>query len=309
MTKLHSDAIARLEQALREDRDKLTQAFSSFRDNLTVGAVLSEGGDLAKEALAEGTAKAKAALSEGAGVARAVFDAKAGQARAALGEGAELAQHYLGPKVEGAKEAIGRHPVLTGAVGLGLGYLLVKGLRRPAAEQAPEYSKETLEAAPWLAEADDLRERAAQLLAQIDEAIDKGQARVEDLADSREEVLEALTTSLRDLMSRDLADLGEDLRAQALEAREAAYREWVIGRGEAAEAGHKPSGAVITVLAAAAGGVVLAALLPRLVNKAGPLGDWLQGAKDRVGHQASKVGGEFSHELVENVMAALKARK
>lgn len=127
----------------------------------------------------------------------------------------------------------------------------------------------------WMAEADSLRDRARALLAQIDKAAREKLAPAADLAKERAGVLSALTSDVRNVMSKGLDGLGDQAKAAALSAREAAYTAR-LSAGEAAQKGvtlAKENPLIVAALVGAAG-VAVAAALPRNKKESGQVAQW-----------------------------------
>lgn len=112
----------------------------------------------------------------------------------------------------------------------------------------------------WVNEADRLRSRAGDLLARINAAARDRLAPAADLARHRAEVVAALTQDLRHVMGRGLGRLTGSAREGAMVARERAYELRV--RASTAGAQTIRANPVLAGTALAAGGAILAALLP-----------------------------------------------
>jgi hypothetical protein len=113
----------------------------------------------------------------------------------------------------------------------------------------------------WIAEADRLRARAAELTARIDAASRQSMGLAAQLALHRADVFAALTQDIRRVMIRGLDHLTDDARRLALDGRERTYMAHVqrpAGNAKPIRARPLSSGAVLL-----AAGATLAALLPQ----------------------------------------------
>lgn len=127
----------------------------------------------------------------------------------------------------------------------------------------------------WMAEADSLRDKARGLLSQLDKAARDKLMPAAEIAKERSAVLAALTSDVRGTMSKGLEGLGEQAKAAALTAREAAYTARITA-GDMAQKGvtlAKENPLIVAALIGAAG-VAVAAALPRNKRESGQVGAW-----------------------------------
>lgn len=123
----------------------------------------------------------------------------------------------------------------------------------------------------WLSEARSLREKARQMLRQIDDAARRGLAPAAQLAKHRAEVMAALATDSKAALGKGLGSLNGVAREQALLARERIY----LGRIAVAEKGRVAvDGNPLAVGAALAmAGAAVACLFPQTEAEDRLLGD------------------------------------
>lgn len=173
-----------------------------------------------------------------------------------LAQGKDALSGHAAPLLSQVDGAIRAHPFAAGVAGVALA-ALVFGRRRKAGADletpVPATAGTRFEAisrwedeggpvmAPpdpdddWMAEADGLRARAADLLARLDQVARQGLAPAAEIARNRADVLAALTRDTRATFGKGLENLGDMARQQALAARERAY----TARLAARNAGHQ----------------------------------------------------------------------
>lgn len=114
----------------------------------------------------------------------------------------------------------------------------------------------------WIAEADDLCARAAQMLGQINAAGRAGLAPAKVLADCRADVMAALTKDVRRVMAQGLEDMGHEARDRAVATRERTYDLHHQARTDTPwHRGAIAAGAIAVV------GSIISALMPRSASE------------------------------------------
>jgi ElaB/YqjD/DUF883 family membrane-anchored ribosome-binding protein len=191
--------IDRIESGLNADRAELAESLDTLRDRAAPAALLRDGGRAAiagamplAQSLARHVARNPLPWALiGAGAAWLAFSSRGAPAKAP--EKSALA----GTKFE----AVSRWEDEGG----------------PVAPEPPDPDES------WMAEAEGLRTRAAEMIGRINAAARDRLAPAADLARSKAEVLAALTADVRAAMGRGLEGLTGQAREKALAAREAAY--------------------------------------------------------------------------------------
>lgn len=200
-----------------------------------------------------------------------------------VAEGKDALMAQASPLVSRLDGAVREHPLLTAVAGVALAGVMFgrrRGLETDAATAVPAMAGTKFEAltrwedeggppAPepvdpeenWLSEARSLREKARQMLRQIDDAARRGVAPAAQLAKHRAEVLAALAADVKAALGKGLGSLSGAAQEQALQARERVY----LGRIAVAEKGRLAvEGNPLAVGAALAlAGVAVACLFPQ----------------------------------------------
>lgn len=164
-----------------------------------------------------------------------------------------------------AVETAAAHPVPAAAAAASLGLMAARKLK-PDTPPAPEL-------APWMAEADTLRARAAGILEQVDAALRDGKAPRADLLARREEVLAALSAQVRAVLARGLEDLPPAERSRTLATREADYAAHLGATPERANPGGSAAKPLLMAALVAGAGAALALLMPRSALEDRLIGD------------------------------------
>lgn len=228
-----------IERTLERDRMELARSLVELRDRLRPANLVSEG----KDAL---MAQASPLLSRLDGAVREhpLLTAVAGLALAGVVFGRQR-----GNDVDAATAA----PAMAGTK--------YEALTRWEDEGGPPSPEPVDPEEDWLSEARGLREKARQMLRQIDDAARRGLAPAAQLARHRAEVMAALAADSKAALGKGLESLGSTAREQALLARERIY----LGRIAVAEKGRVAvDGNPLAVGAALAlAGVAVACLFPQ----------------------------------------------
>ena len=190
------------------------------------------------------------------------IEADLGETRRALG--AALADFKASLTLRGlAAQAVTTARAHPGPTALAVGGLGLAACRGLASQEDPQRT------ADWMAAADALRARAVRMLAEIDKKGGDPDERMQ----RRSNVLDALASDVRRILSQDLQDLPQAERARALATREAAYAAHLGARG----CGEPPDDGASRPLwfgaALAAAGAAAALLLPRSRIEEQLLGD------------------------------------
>lgn len=205
-----------------------------------------------------------------------------------------------------AVETARAHPLPAATAVAGLGAMAYRKLS-PDAPPPPPVAQPT---PAWMAEADALRARAAGMLEQIDAALREGLAPRPDLMARRTEVLSALTTDVRAVLSRDLDDLPEAERRRNMARREADYAAHlgVADRAQTEDPADDGSSALAIAGMVALAGAAIAILMPHTELEDRLLGD----ARSRLLEDVGKLIEDQAHRsgyLVPLVMSLLGARR
>lgn len=282
MSDLHPNDI---ERQLDRDRMALAQSLVALRDRLQPSALVAEGkAALMSEAMP--LLSPLVARVDGLVRARPLVASVAGLALAALIFGRR--------RTVGDAEAAGAVPALAGT--------RFEALTRWEDEGGPPAPEPVDPDEDWLSTAQGLRDKARQLLSQIDDAARRGLAPAGQLAKHRAEVLAALASDTKKALGKGLGSLTGTARDQALLARERIY----LGRIAMAEKGRDTLAAhpfAAGGLAAAVGAAV-ACLFPPSDTEDRLLGD----ARDRlVGDVKATVRAEAlkASELARTLSSAL----
>lgn len=190
------------------------------------------------------------------------IEADLGESRRALG--AALADFKASLTLRGlAAQAVTTARAHPGPAALAVGGLGLAACRGLASRDDPQ------KPADWMAAADELRARAVRMLAEIDEKGGDPDERMQ----RRSNVLDALASDVRRILSQDLQDLPQAERARALATREGAYAAHLGARdcGEPRDDGASRPLWIGAALAAA--GAAAALLLPRSRIEEQLLGD------------------------------------
>lgn len=190
------------------------------------------------------------------------IEADLGESRRALG--AALADFKASLTLRGlAAQAVTTARAHPGPTALAVGGLGLAACRGLASQEDPQRT------ADWMAAADALWARAVRMLAEIDEKGGDPDERMQ----RRSNVLDALASDVRRILSQDLQDLPQAERARALATREAAYAAHLGAR----DCGEPPDDGASRPLwigaALAAAGAAAALLLPRSRIEEQLLGD------------------------------------
>ncbi len=197
------------------------------------------------------------------------------------GDAVAVVKRNAAPGVAALDHAIRANPLAVGLTAVGLAWLILgrrsqgddeppqpgtkfEAMARWEDEGGPVAAEAELPVAfdeDWVVEADGIRQRAAALIAQIDQAARSGLAPAKDLARHRAEVLAALPKDVAQAMSKGLGTMAEAARAKTLDARQAAYAARIAATSAGARTVRANPGLTGVVLAAA--GATLAALLPQ----------------------------------------------
>lgn len=255
------DPIRRIEGDLARDRADLSQAIEALRSSMTLSALVPA--KLSGLTDVSGLTGPDGAAAKVAETAKTVAKENPSTV-AALGAGA-MALLALWQRSS-------HNSAVPKAVDTRLSDLFSRGRRG-----AP--SRDEL----WMAEADQLRQRAADMLDVIDEALEAGIGSASELKARRREVTAALAADVRRVMSRDLADLDDATLRKTFKAREAAYARH-LGEGGSWT---KP---LVAGAAVAGAGLALAYILPRT----GTENDLVSAVRDRVKSEADKLASSDS---------------
>lgn len=255
------DPIRRIEGDLAQDRADLSEALNALRSSMTLSALVPA--KLAGLADVSGLTGPDGAAAKVAETAKSVAKDNPSTV-AALGAGA-MALLALWQK-SSHKSSV---PM---AVDTRLSDLFSGGRRG-----AP--SRDEL----WMAEADQLRQRAADMLDVIDEALEAGIGSASELKARRREVTAALAADVRRVMSRDLVDLDDVALRKTFKAREAAYARH-LGEGGSWT---KP---LLAGAAVAGAGMALAYILPRT----GTENELVSAVRQKVKAEADKLASSDS---------------
>ena len=232
--------IHEIEQALERDRQALAESLVALRHRLSPSVLMAEG----KEALLSQASPLVARL-DGAVRGQPLIAAAAGVALAAL--------------VFGRRAASDDHG--SAAAASALSGTRFEALTRWEDEGGPPAPEPVDPEEDWLTEARGVRNRAREMLRQIDDAARRGLAPAAQLAKHRAEVMSAMATETRTALGRGLESLSDTARTQAVQARERVY----LGRVALAEKSrqHVDAHPLMTGALVAAAGAGLAWLFPR----------------------------------------------
>lgn len=270
-----------IEESLERDRLALAESLVALRHRLSPSTLVAEG----KEAL---MAKASPLVSQLDGVVRSqpVIAAVAGVALAAL---------IFGRRAASDREAATVVPAMSGT--------RFEALTRWEGEGGPPAPEPVDPEEDWLHEARGVREKAKQMLRQIDDAARRGVAPAAHLAKHRAEVMSAMAGETRQALGKGLESLTGTAREQALQARERIY----LGRVALAEKGREQMEArplMVGALLAAAGAAV-ACLFPQTETEDRLLGE----TRDRLANDFTsmlKSEAMKASDLAQTLGSALK---
>ena len=271
-----------IERSLERDRMALAESLVALRQRLSPASLVAEG----KDAL---MAQAAPLLSQVDGMVRSkpVIAAVAGVALAAL---------VFGRRSANDAEAAGVVPAMAGTK--------FEALTRWEDEGGPPAPEPLDPEEDWLSEARGLRDRAREMLKQIDDAARRGVAPAAQLAKHRAEVMSALAADTSMALGRGLGALTGAAREQALQARERIY----LGRIAMAEKGRAQIEehplAAAAVMAGA--GALVACLFPQTETEDRLLGE----ASDRLSDDVTRmVRSEVmkASDLAQSLTGALKS--
>lgn len=271
-----------LEQSLERDRVALAESLVALRHRLSPTTLLAEG----KEAL---MAQASPLISRVDGAVRS-------HPMAAAAAGVALAALVFGRRAMTDEPAT---PVVTAVSGT-----RYEALTRWEGEGGPPAPEPVDPEEDWLTEARSLRQKAKQMLRQIDDAARRGVAPAAQLAKHRAEVMSALAVETKDALGKGLESLTGAARDQALQARERIY----LGRITLAEKGREQVDLhpLLTGAVVAAAGAAVAYLFPPTETEDRLLGE----ARDRLVDDimsAAKTEAMKASELAQTLGSALKS--
>jgi hypothetical protein len=269
-----------IERALERDRMALAESLVSLRNRLSPATLMAEG----KEAL---MAQASPLLQRADGAIRAhpVAAAAAGVALAALIFGRRTMEDTHAPLVTTAHSGT-RFDALT----------------RWEGEGGPPGPEPVDPEEGWLTEARGLRDRARQMLRQIDDAARRGVAPAAQLAKHRAEVVSALAVETRQALGRGLESLSGAARDEALKAREKLYLGRIVEAGQESVESHP----FLTGAAFAAVGAAVAWLFPQTETEDRLLGETRDRLMDEL-TQTMKTEAMKASELAHTLGSALKS--
>ncbi len=190
-----------IERELERDRVALAQSLAALRERLRPGNLVAEGKDTLMQ-------QASPLVSRLDGAVR-------GQPLVAAVAGIALAALIFGRRSVNDTEAASAVPAMAGTK--------FEALTRWEDEGGPPAPEPVDPDEDWLSEAQGLREKARQLLAQIDDAARRKLAPAALLAKHRAEVARALAAETRVALAKGLGSLTGAARDQALQARERIY--------------------------------------------------------------------------------------
>lgn len=272
-----------LEQSLERDRMALAESLVALRHRLSPATLLAEG----KEAL---MAQASPLVSRVDGAVRS-------HPMAAAAAGIALAALIFGRRALGDQDS---PPLVTTAVS-GTRY---EALTRWEGEGGPPAPEPVDPEEDWLTEARGVRQKAKQMLRQIDDAARRGLAPAAQLAKHRAEVMSAMAIETREALGRGLGSMTGAAREQALQARERIY----LGRVAIAEKGRQQveNQPLLTGALLAAAGAAVAYLFPPTETEDRLMGE----TRDRLVDDVTfAVKGEAmkASELAQTLGSALKS--
>lgn len=212
-----------------------------------------------------------------------------------------LVKTNAGPYATVLDRAIRANPMAVAVTAVGLAWLVLGRRNAPQAQDPSSLAGTRFEALSrwedeggpvtgslvlsddWIAEADRLRDQADVLLARVNMAVRDRLAPAAELAQSRADVLAALTHDVRHVMGQGLESLTTGAREAAITAREHTYDLHLRARHAGAEKVRDNPALAGAALAAA--GALLAAFLPQSAGESRLLG----APRDRVMAEAKRV--------------------
>lgn len=276
-----------IERELERDRVALTQSLAALHSRLQPANLVAEG----KEAL----------LQHASPLVSRLDGAVRGQPLVAAVAGIALAALVFGRRPGNDTTAASAVPAMAGTK--------FEALTRWEDEGGPPAPEPADPDEDWLSEAQGLRARAMQLLAQIDDAVRRKLAPAALLAKHRAEVTQALAAETRLALGKGLGSLTGAARDQVLQARERIYlaRIAMAERGrERVEANPLAVGAALALAGAA-----VACLFPQTEAEDRLLGESsdqltadVKAMAKREAMKASALGRSLSEALKTDVRRA-----
>ena len=224
---MRPDKTAAIEAQLAQDRIALAQSLRALQDRLSFDALWADGVSMAKAKVAP----------MGAAIGSAVFANPLAVALTTSGLGW---LHFGHPESQNRKTT-------------------------PPLDPVSRWEDEGGQIAPlsasdfdWIEEADRLCARASDMLLQIDAAARAGSVPAQVLAESRADIMAALTQDVRRVMAQGLDDLEQNARVNALVRREHTYHRHHQTRADRPWNSNTVANAAVTAI-----GGVIKAFLPQ----------------------------------------------
>ena len=238
-----------IERELERDRVALAQSLAALRDRLQPANLMAEGKDTL--------------LQHASPLVSRLDGAVRGQPLVAAVAGIALAALFFGRRPGNDTEAASAVPAMAGTK--------FEALTRWEDEGGPPASEPVDPNEDWLSEAQGLRAKALELLAQIDDAARRKLAPAAQLAKHRAEVTRALAAETGVALAKGLGSLTGAARDQALQARERIY----LARIAMAERGRERVDAnpLAVGAALALAGAAVACLFPQTATEDRLLGE------------------------------------
>jgi hypothetical protein len=238
-----------IERELERDRVALAQSLAALRDRLQPANLMAEGKDTL--------------LQHASPLVSRLDGAVRGQPLVAAVAGIALAALVFGRRPGNDTEAASAVPAMAGTK--------FEALTRWEDEGGPPAPEPVDPNEDWLSEAQGLRAKALELLAQIDDAARRKLAPAAQLAKHRAEVTRALAAETGVALAKGLGSLTGAARDQALQARERIY----LARIAMAERGRERVDAnpLAVGAALALAGAAVACLFPQTATEDRLLGE------------------------------------